>query len=149
VPDRLSTAQRSALMARIRSRDTSPEIAARRVLHAAGFRFRLHRRDLPGSPDIVLPRHRTVVFVHGCFWHRHRRCRDGQSTPGSNVAYWTTKFERNLRRDRRVKSALRKLGWRVVTVWECQLRRDPSRVLAAVGRVLQKGSGADRGVGFR
>lgn len=137
--DRLSASQRSALMARIRGKDTKPELAVRSLLHAAGFRFRLHARQLPGRPDLVLPKHYAVVFVHGCFWHRHGRCRDGRSTPRSNQAYWGPKFERNVARDRRVKQALRRRGWRVITVWECQVKRDPEAVLLRVAKQLAGG----------
>ena len=117
--DRLSPEHRSWNMSRIRGRDTQPELAVRSALHRAGYRFRLHRKDLPGRPDIVLPKHRTVVFVHGCFWHRHKGCRFAY-TPKSRVAFWQKKFDDNVERDRRNVRALRALGWRVVTVWECQ-----------------------------
>ncbi|MCB9497436.1 MAG: DNA mismatch endonuclease Vsr [Fibrobacteria bacterium] len=120
--DSLSGPDRSALMSRIRGRDTKPEIAVRSILHRMGYRFRLHGRDLPGSPDIVLPGRGTVVFVHGCFWHRHKRCK-GATTPKTNVGFWTAKFEANVARDVSNRRDLRKLGWRVMTVWECQLAR--------------------------
>ena len=110
-------------MSRIRGKDTVPELRVRRVLHAAGYRFRLHRKDLPGSPDIVLPRHRVVVFVHGCYWHRHSRCRL-TTTPKTNVEFWRQKFDRNVERDRTVQAALEALGWHVVVIWECETR-DP------------------------
>lgn len=113
---------RSRMMAGIRGRNTSPEMTVRRALHAAGFRFRLHRRDLAGRPDIVLPRHRAVVFVHGCFWHRHQGCRLA-STPSSNAEFWETKFATNVERDARSKAALIDAGWRVAVIWECGLKR--------------------------
>jgi DNA mismatch endonuclease (patch repair protein) len=117
--DTLTVEQRSAVMSRVRSKHTRPEIQVRRLLHRLGFRFRVHRRDLPGIPDIVLPRFRTVVFVHGCFWHRHANC--GKTTvPASNADFWAGKFLVNKRRDRRVKNELRRKGWRVVVVWECE-----------------------------
>jgi len=106
-------------MSRIRSRDTQPELLVRSTLHKAGYRFRLHSKTLPGHPDIVLPRHGTVVFVHGCFWHRHHGCRYAY-TPKSRVEFWRRKLEGNVERDRRNARALRALGWRVITVWECQ-----------------------------
>jgi DNA mismatch endonuclease, patch repair protein len=109
-------------MAGIRGRNTVPEMVVRRTLHASGLRFRLHGRDLPGSPDIVLPRYRAVVFVHGCFWHRHRGCRYS-TTPASNRAFWRKKFEGNVVRDIRQRRALRADGWRVFTVWECQVHK--------------------------
>jgi DNA mismatch endonuclease (patch repair protein) len=117
--DRLSRERRSWNMSRIRSRDTQPERIVRSALHRAGYRFRLHRRDLPGRPDIVLPRYHTAIFVHGCFWHRHKQCRLAY-TPKSRVTFWTEKFRRNVERDRENTAALRKLGWRVITVWECE-----------------------------
>jgi DNA mismatch endonuclease (patch repair protein) len=108
-------------MSRITGRDTKPERAVRSYLHCQGLRFRLHRRDLPGRPDIVLAGSRTAVFVHGCFWHRHEGCRFAY-TPKSNLAFWQTKFERNRMRDQEVMRTLRSLGWRAVVIWECQCR---------------------------
>jgi DNA mismatch endonuclease (patch repair protein) len=119
VTDRLSRAHRSWNMSRIRGADTKPERVVRSVLHQLGFRFRLKPRRLPGRPDIVLTRHRTVVFVHGCFWHRHPRCRFAY-TPKSNLPFWLGKFTENVERDRRVRRELTKLGWRVLIVWECR-----------------------------
>lgn len=117
--DRISRGHRSWNMSRIRGRDTKPEVAVRSVLHRLGFRFRLHRRDLPGRPDIVLARHRAIVFVHGCFWHRHARCRFAYQ-PKTNSAFWSQKFKSNVVRDQRDRRRLRGLGWRVIVVWECQ-----------------------------
>ncbi len=113
---------RSRNMAAIRGKDTAPELAVRRILHAMGLRFRLHRRDLPGRPDIVLPKHRTVVFVHGCFWHRHEVCRY-TTTPKTRQEFWQSKFAANVERDSRNRTDLRQLGWRVIVVWECELRQ--------------------------
>lgn len=118
--DRITQERRSWNMAQIRDRDTKPEIAVRSMLHRLGFRFRLHRSDLPGNPDIVLPKYKTVVLVHGCFWHRHRNCKYAY-TPKSRTEFWETKFARNVERDLEVRRELRKLGWKVVVVWECQL----------------------------
>lgn len=118
--DFLSPSERSERMSRIRSSNTSPEVALRRALHALGFRFRLHRKDLPGKPDIVLPRYRTVVFVHGCFWHRHHGCRVA-TTPKSNTDFWVEKFDRNVARDKRSRQLLEAQGWRVIVVWECEM----------------------------
>jgi len=132
--DRLDSSARSALMARIRGRDTTPEILVRRTLHARGIRFRLHRRDLPGSPDVVLPGRHLCIFVHGCFWHRHPGCRHA-SMPASNVSFWTEKFARNVRRDRRVRRRLRALGWRTAVVWEC-VALHPARLEARLQRIL-------------
>ena len=106
-------------MSRIRGRDTAPERAVRSALHRAGFRFRLNVEGLPGRPDVVLPRYRTVVFVHGCFWHRHAGCRNA-TRPSSNRDFWLAKFADNVRRDRRNVTALRKDGWKVLVVWECE-----------------------------
>ena len=107
----------------VKSRDTRPEVRVRRAAHAMGLRFRLHRRDLPGSPDIVFPRWKTVILVHGCFWHRHG-CRLGQKMPGSNIGYWERKFRRTLERDRENIEALQALGWRVAVIWECETKRE-------------------------
>lgn len=120
--DVLNPEQRSRNMAAIKSRNTKPEIRVRRLLHSLGLRFRLHRGDLPGRPDIVLPRHHTVVLVHGCFWHQHEHCKTGR-IPSSRQDYWRAKLERNVERDKQNFIRLRALGWRVVVVWECELRR--------------------------
>lgn len=108
-------------MARIGPKDTKPELIVRRLLHRMGRRFRLHRRDLPGTPDIVLPGPRKALFVHGCFWHRHPGCRKA-STPKTRPAFWTDKFERNVERDSRKESELRAAGYDVLIVWECETR---------------------------
>ena len=119
--DTLSPEARSRLMSRIRGKDTKPELAVRRILHSMGYRFRLHRRDLPGNPDIVLPRHRACIFVHGCFWHLHRNCKHAR-IPKTNQVWWRKKLEDNAVRDKRCAVALRRLGWRVITIWECQIK---------------------------
>jgi DNA mismatch endonuclease (patch repair protein) len=119
--DHLTPESRSVLMARIRSSDTGPELAVRKLAHRMGLRFRLKRRDLPGTPDLVFPRHKLAVFVHGCFWHRHRGCARA-TTPKSRTEFWFSKFETNVARDKRTNAALRKLGWRVLTIWECELK---------------------------
>lgn len=108
-------------MSRIRGRDTAPELVVRRIAHALGLRFRLHRKDLPGCPDLVFPRHRLAVFVNGCFWHRHAGCRYAYS-PKSRVAFWEEKFRGNVARDRRNEESLLTMGWRVLIVWECETR---------------------------
>ncbi len=108
-------------MRRVRSTDTTPEKAVRSLLHRLGFRFRLHRRDLPGNPDIVLPKYRTVIFVHGCFWHRHIDC-NRASTPTSRREYWLPKFQRTVDRDRCNQEELRRTGWHVIVIWECELK---------------------------
>ena len=108
-------------MSRVRDRDTKPEMIVRRALHSMGYRFRLHRRDLPGSPDLVLPSRSVALFVHGCFWHRHLGCRLA-STPKTRTDFWVAKFERNVARDAASEVRLRELGWRVIVVWECETR---------------------------
>lgn len=118
---------RSRMMAAVRGRDTYPEMAVRRALHASGFRYRLRRKDLPGRPDVVLPRHRLAIFVHGCFWHGHD-CRRGRR-PTSNTGFWDTKLARNIDRDRAAQDALRAAGWTVEVIWECSLAAGIDRVL--------------------
>lgn len=106
-------------MSRIRSKNTKPEIIVRSALHALGYRFRLHNKELPGKPDIVLPRHKTIIFVHGCFWHKHRPCSIAKD-PKSNQGYWEPKLERNTRRFAEVSGQLSALGWKVAVIWECE-----------------------------
>ena len=129
--DTLSKSQRSKRMALIRSHNTKPEIALRRALHARGLRYRLHRKDLPGKPDIVFAKSKTVIFVNGCFWHGHR-CSIGH-IPKSNVAFWTSKIATNRSRDARHVTVLRRLGWRVILVWECRL--SPKIIATEVARL--------------
>ncbi|WP_064685708.1 very short patch repair endonuclease [Rhizobium bangladeshense] len=117
--DIVTREQRSRMMSGIRGKNTGPELAVRKAAHALGYRFRLHRKDLPGSPDLVFPRKNTVVFVHGCYWHRHEGCRYCY-TPKSNIEFWATKFRNNIARDERVREELEHRGWRVVTLWECE-----------------------------
>ena len=117
---------RSRIMALVRGKDTKPERAVRSMVHRMGYRFRLHGRDLPGRPDLVLPRHRKVIFVHGCFWHSHKGCKRA-TVPEGNRAFWEEKLGKNAARDRRNVRDLKRLGWGVLVVWECQLRR-PERV---------------------
>lgn len=118
--DFLDRAGRSERMSRIQSRDTKPELLLRRSLHALGLRYRLGGTGLPGRPDLVFPRHRAAVFVHGCFWHRHPGCKVA-TTPKSNTSFWTDKFARNVERDGEVALQLVALGWRVFIAWECQI----------------------------
>ena len=114
-------AARSALMRRVRDRDTAPELAVRRLLHRYGYRFRLHAKDLPGRPDIVFRRRRKAIFVHGCFWHRHEGCRRTTS-PKTRIAFWEKKFSANRQRDKAAVFALERAGWDVAVVWECETR---------------------------
>jgi DNA mismatch endonuclease (patch repair protein) len=109
-------------MARIKGKNTKPELIVRRVLHALGYRFRLHRGDLPGRPDIVLPKYRTAIFVHGCFWHRHSECSKA-SMPKTRTEFWQDKFAMNVARDQRNVEALKAAGWHVLIVWECETKR--------------------------
>ena len=127
--------RRSAMMACIGGRDTAPELAVRRIAHRMGLRFRLHCKDLPGRPDLVFPKHRLVVFVHGCFWHRHEGCRYA-STPKSRTTFWMPKLAANVARDRRQEAALQALGWRVLVIWGCETgdRMAVERKLAALTR---------------
>lgn len=120
--DTLSSESRSWNMSRIRSRDTAPEIIVRSVLHSLGFRFRLHVSRLPGKPDIVLSKYKTVVFVHGCFWHRHPGCKYSYN-PKSRVEFWQAKFQQNIERHNKVAGELETLGWKVVVIWECETTR--------------------------
>jgi DNA mismatch endonuclease, patch repair protein len=128
--DRLSKAKRSWLMSRVRAKDTKPEMKVRRTLHRIGFRYRVHVDDLPGKPDLVFPSRRKVLLIHGCYWHGHS-CRYGSAQSKSNVEYWQRKIAANQKRDKLVVSKLRALGWKVLVVWECKIKRDNwhSRVL--------------------
>lgn len=136
--DIVSTEVRSRMMSRIRARDTRPELVVRRAMHARGFRFRLHRKDLPGSPDLVFPRHRVAVFVHGCFWHRHEGCRQA-AVPKTRTEFWQAKFAVNVARDRRNEQALLLAGWRVAVVWECALRKDADGSMAKLAEWITDG----------
>jgi DNA mismatch endonuclease (patch repair protein) len=138
--DTLDPEQRSFCMSRIRGRNTAPELKVRSMIHRLGFRFRIHRRDLPGTPDIVLPRLKKVVLVHGCFWHIHT-CRSGRTKPKANAAYWRRKRLGNVERDRHNVIALRRLGWRPLVVWECELK-DRERLLRKLTDFLD----ADRAI---
>jgi DNA mismatch endonuclease (patch repair protein) len=121
---------RSEVMARVRSKDTTPELTVRRAVHAAGFRFQLHRKTLPGSPDLVFVSRCIAVFVNGCFWHGHT-CEDGKR-PSSNVEYWDKKIGRNVARDRASYKALRRRGWTPIIIWTCRLKQDLRRLLAVL-----------------
>lgn len=129
--------QRSLNMSRIKNRDTKPEVRLRSLLHKAGYRFRLHTPDLPGRPDIVLPKHRTVIFVNGCFWHRHEGCRF-TTMPATRTEFWQEKFEGTIYRDARNRGLLEEAGWKVVTVWECDLKAFPERTLDQVAEKLRE-----------
>lgn len=129
VTDIVDKQTRSLMMAGIRGKDTKPELALRRALHARGFRYRLHAKQIPGRPDIVFPKYRAVIFVHGCFWHRHAGCRYA-TTPATRPDFWQAKFAANVARDQAVRTKLLQSGWRVATVWECALRKPEQTVVA-------------------
>jgi len=118
--DRITKAQRSRNMARVKNKNTAPELIVRKTLHRLGFRFRLHRSDLPGNPDIVLPRHHKIVFVHGCFWHGHT-CPRGKR-PSTRQDFWNRKLDGNQKRDKANQDKLKELGWEILIVWECQVK---------------------------
>lgn len=126
--------KRSLIMRAIKAHNTKPELAVRSILHRMGYRFRLHRHNLPGRPDIILPKHQKIVFVHGCFWHRHRNCKLSHK-PKSNQSYWNPKLERNIKRDVKNRRALARLGWKTLVLWECQTR-NPDKLLSLLHRFL-------------
>lgn len=132
--DNLSRDDRRRTMQRVTAKNTKPEMVVRRLTHALGYRYRLHRSDLPGKPDLVFPSRRAVIFVHGCWWHCHT-CKRAQRTPKTNTQYWNEKRSRNRRRDQRVQRQLRRQGWRVMVVWECQLPQ-PLRLGERIQRFL-------------
>ena len=136
--DTVSKEQRRLNMSRIKSRDTRPEKTVRSAIHRLGFRFRTHSTALPGKPDIVLRKHKTVIFVHGCFWHRHQGCKRC-TTPTSNEDYWIPKLCGNVARDKLHKRALTKLGWRVLVIWECETK-DVERLIRKMHRLLGAGA---------
>ncbi|MEW6358790.1 MAG: very short patch repair endonuclease [Planctomycetota bacterium] len=116
--DVLTPKQRSYCMSRIRGKNTKPEIVVRKLAHSLGYRFRLHVEHLPGSPDLVFPRLKKIIFVHGCFWHRHR-CKNGRATPRTRRRFWLRKLQQNKERDQKARRALRRLGWKILVIWEC------------------------------
>jgi len=134
--DIMSSSARGRLMSRIRGKDTMPELRVRRYLHSRGLRFRLHVKDLPGKPDLVFPRYRTVLFVHGCFWHQHPGCRYAVM-PATNAEFWKSKLEGNVLRDHRHAAALESLGWRVLVVWECEVS-DSDRLERLVRQITSR-----------
>lgn len=132
--DQFTKAQRSRVMARVKNKNTKPEVRVRSMLHGMGYRFRLHRRDLPGAPDIVLPRHNKVIFVHGCFWHSHD-CPRGKR-PETRTKFWNAKLDANKRRDEKNRRDLERHGWKVLVVWECRLK-EPKVVRETLGRFMR------------
>jgi DNA mismatch endonuclease (patch repair protein) len=142
VTDRFTPEQRSAVMRKVPGKDSSAEMKLRRLLTRMGLRYRLHRKDLPGSPDVAMPGRKTAVFVHGCFWHGHD-CRRGARTPQANAGYWTAKIARNRARDAAAVAALDAMGWRPLVVWECELK-DEAAVEEAIREALRLSSAPPR-----
>ncbi len=121
MPDNLTTEQRKKAMSSVRQQDTKPEKLVRSILHRLGFRFRKNVSSIAGKPDIVLPKYKTIIFVHGCFWHQHKNCRKA-ARPTSNIEFWNTKLDKNVKRDKQTVKELKSLGWKVVTVWTCEMK---------------------------
>ncbi len=134
IMDIISPVQRSTMMARIKGKNTKPELAVRQMAHRLGYRFRLHQRNLPGSPDLVFPRLKLAAFVNGCFWHRHENCKYAYQ-PKTNVEFWTHKFMNNVLRDKKAKAKLEAMGWRVVVIWECETA-DPAALRRKLSAIL-------------
>jgi DNA mismatch endonuclease, patch repair protein len=132
--DIVSCSKRKEMMSSVKQRHTKPEIAVRKLLHRNGFRFRLHNKKLPGTPDIVLPKYKTVIFVHGCFWHQHENCRKARR-PTSNVEFWNEKLDKNIERDNRKESELIKAGWKVLTIWDCEIK-DEKRIIEKIKKLI-------------
>jgi len=145
--DKLTRSQRSALMARIKGKNTMPEMLVRSAAHRLGLRFSLHRKDLKGSPDIVFPKHHTVVFVHGCFWHQHAGCRRA-SVPTSRADYWKAKLARNKERDAQAAVELKAAGWRVAVIWECDVK-NADKLNAKLKRLFHRALGQKTKMGTR
>jgi DNA mismatch endonuclease (patch repair protein) len=134
--DVFPTKKRSQIMSRIRGYDTKPELTVRSIVHRMGFRFRSHGEDLPGNPDIVLPKHKKVIFIHGCFWHGHKGCKRSKR-PSTNVSFWQDKLDKNIERDKRQQRELRKLGWKYLIIWQCEINR-PNLLRNNIKRFLSK-----------
>ena len=134
--------KRSATMRAVKSEDTAPEMMVRRYVHSLGYRFRLHRKDLPGKPDLIFPRLNSAIFVHGCFWHGHD-CPRGARLPKENAEYWHRKIGRNAERDKKTLRLLRSLGWNVLVIWECELRKDEGTSERKIKRFLAGASRSD------
>lgn len=132
-----SKEKRSEVMSKIRGKNTKPEMILRSQLFMQGFRFRIHQKNLPGKPDIVLPKYKTVIFVHGCFWHYHKECNEGRIPP-TNTSFWSLKLTKNVQRDEEHKLRLEKLGWQVLTVWECDIERRLQDVTNKIIQSLKK-----------
>ncbi len=135
--DTRTPAQRRRIMQAVNTKDTGPEWVVRRLLHRAGYRYRLHRKELPGRPDVVFPRRRKVIFVHGCFWHQHPGCRKA-TIPKNNAEFWRAKLNKNTERDKRAVTALHQDNWEVVTIWECELKDEMKPVTKKLNGVLPR-----------
>ena len=135
--DKLSKERRSWNMSNIRSKDTIPEIRIRKALWCMGYRYRLHYKKLPGKPDIVLVKYKIAIFIHGCFWHRHKNCIEA-SRPKTNSEYWEEKLNKNVERDRKHKNEIKKLGWKVIIVWECNVKNDTDDNIILLNKLLRK-----------
>lgn len=133
--DKWSKEKRSEVMSHIRSKNTKPEMMVRSALHKLGYRYSLHRKELPGQPDLTLPKYNSVIFINGCFWHQHRKCRNGH-IPKTRTEYWRNKFDKNVERDRRSYRELRKCGWNVIIVWECEIKNDLHSVIKNIIKKL-------------
>lgn len=135
--DTITRERRSWNMSRIKGQNTGPEVRLRSLLHRAGFRFRIHAKELPGRPDIILPKYRAAIFVHGCFWHRHAGCRNA-TMPSTRTEFWQAKFDANVSRDERNRAALQAAGWTVFTIWECELKSDAPGVVERLSRNMRE-----------
>lgn len=132
-----SKQKRSDVMSKIRSKDTKPEKILRSKLFKEGFRFRVHKKDLPGKPDIVLPKYNTIIFVHGCFWHYHKDCREGR-IPDTNSKFWKEKLYKNVEKDKKHQEACKKLGWKVLVIWECEIEKELSSIMKLIKTTLKE-----------
>jgi len=135
--DHLTPGQRSWNMSRVRSKNTKPELIIRSLLHRQGYRFRIHRKDLPGCPDIVFPKYKFAIFVHGCFWHQHKGCKKAQ-IPNTNKLFWEKKLSRNIERDKESINELKELGWNVFIIWECEIKQSVEEILDRVNHFIEK-----------
>ncbi|MHB1687810.1 MAG: very short patch repair endonuclease [Ignavibacteriaceae bacterium] len=127
--------KRSDVMRKIKGKNTKPELILRSALFKQGYRFRIHKKDLPGKPDVFLPKYKTIIFVHGCFWHYHKNCPEGR-IPSTNSKFWKEKLEKNVVKDKRHNSQLRKLGWKVIIVWECEVEKKLEKILKKIESVI-------------
>lgn len=131
-----SKEKRSDVMSKIRSKNTKPEKLLRSMLHKSGYRFRIHKKELPGKPDIVMPKYKIIIFVNGCFWHYHKNCPEGR-IPHTNSIFWKDKLQKNVKRDKNNIKALRKLGWKVIIIWECEIEKKPEVTLKRIIKNLK------------